>query len=128
MGDFPFGGGLPALQLQASANDVALIDSTQTIVSWTAPNDGNVHWVFFAAGQDVTSATTGGLVQTSYTLPDGTGPITHTLFAASQADTGENEPSNTYGRPVEAGSTVSVIQATALSGGAAVVWAAIWGA
>lgn len=105
----------------------ALQNATPTIVSWTAPADGQVHRVLLFAVLEVTTAETGGQVIITPVLPDGT-PNTKTLFAAGQGagifyPTSSSAPQEFL---IEGGSTFSVSQNSALTAGAAVVWAEIW--
>ena len=114
----------PRLQATTGPAGFALQNGTPTVISWTAPNDGQLHRALFFGSMHVTAAETGGQVNFSYTLPDGT--ANGVTAAAGGAGTG---PQNVffYTVVVQAGSTVSVVQATALTLGAAVLWAEIWG-
>lgn len=101
-------------------------NATPTILTWTAPNDGNQHRFIVFASQTVSTTETGGAISTSETAPGGgvqTGA--GNLFAGAKN-------AGTYhqidGAIVEAGTTVTVSQTTALSlGGPTTVWAEIWG-
>jgi hypothetical protein len=119
--------GLPLVQ-QASTGTTGytLVNGTGTIISWTAPSDAGLHRFAIFAAMHVTSTETGGQITVSYTLPDATSTA-HTLFAAG-AGSGDQLPALPFLATVEAGTTVSVKQATALTGGAATMWAEIWGA
>lgn len=114
------------LQRQATTAlaGAALVNGTETITEWTAPDDGQAHRVMVMATIDVTQATTGGLITVTYTAPDGTAG-THTLFPAGQ--TAEVTGGNLINPVIAPGSTVTVAQASAMTAGAAVVWAEIWG-
>lgn len=115
----------PAMTLLATTGTAgyALVNGTGTILSWTAPNDGQIHRVMVLLTSHVTSTETGGQINLAITAPDGvTG--SPQIQAASQ---GAGVRSVISGAIVEAGSTVTVTQATALTGGAAVLWAEIWG-
>ena len=74
----------------------------------------------------VTSTETNGVIALTYTLPDGTASATHTLLGGNQS-AGDGVPSANYMVPVEANSTVTVKQSSALTGGTAIAWAEIWG-
>jgi hypothetical protein len=117
----------PALALQASTGvaGFALQDATPTIISWTAPNDGNLHRVEIFASENVTSALTGGTISGSIVSPAGGSPAQPQVIAANQG-TG-NHVGTVTGGIVEPGSTVSVIQSSAVTVGAGTVWAEIWG-
>jgi hypothetical protein len=117
----------PALALQASTGiaGFALQDATPTIISWTAPNDGNLHRVEIFASENVTSALTGGAVSGSIVSPAGGGAAQPQVIAANQG--AGNHVGTVTGGIVEPGSTVSVIQSSAVTAGEATVWAEIWG-
>lgn len=104
----------------------ALQNATPTILSWTVPNDGNAHPVLIMASQYVTSAETGGAVSATITVPSGNSG-SPTLFSAGHG-TGLFPPSGTLTMIAEAGSTVTIQQSSALTVGAATVWAQIWAA
>lgn len=114
------------LQLQAATPvaGTALANGTPAILSWTAPNDGGLHRAVVFGVLDVAVQEVGGQVNVAYTLPDGTA----NSFAALNAGMGAG-PANlfSYTFVVKAGTTVTVAQATALTGGAATLWAEIWG-
>lgn len=118
---------LHSLRLVASTGvgGFALQNGTPTILSWTAPNDGNLHRVICPAMLNVTAPETGGEIDINATLPNNA-PLTATLIAGGQA-----AGIFTSGGPqfwqvmVKPGTTVSVTQ-LALTAGAAVLWAEIW--
>jgi len=119
-------GGLPAWQagvgLLATTGSagVALINGTQTLLTWTAPADGNLHVVTWSLLNHVTSAETGGVVVTSigglYTSGNGPG---------GNAAAGYAEYGGTV--TVPSGDTFSINQSTALTAGAATAYAQMWG-
>jgi hypothetical protein len=116
-----------AIGLQA-ATPVAgytLVNGTGTVISWTVPNDGKLHRVNAFGSLDVTSAATGGQITITYNSPDG-GSAVHSFFSNSEP-AGVASPSSNFAIIVEAGSTVTIAQAQALTAGAAVLWAEIWG-
>ncbi|HEV2353208.1 MAG TPA: hypothetical protein VGR89_03110 [Puia sp.] len=117
--------GNPNLNLQAATPlaGVALINGTPTILSWTAPNDGVMHRFAIMADLHVTTLEVGGAVNNGWTAPDGTAG-TSTIFAAAQA--AGIYRSGIFGTLIQPGSTVTVFQ-TALTGGASLLWAEIWG-
>lgn len=130
MGFFPFAppaaaGGL-ALQAATPVGGYALVNGTGPVISWTAPADGAVHTVVVAAFARVTLAETGGQVNLSWTDPGGT-PASGVALPGGKA-AGIVTPNFPMVLPVQAGSTVSVSQGTALTAGAATAWAEIWGA
>jgi hypothetical protein len=131
MGFSPFGP-VPALALQAAtpAAGYTLVNGTGTIISWTAPNDGQLHWVIVFGLGHVTSPQTGGQINISFTAPDGTAKSA--AYDGGGHGTGVFEPNNGGGTGypailVQAGSAVSVVQQTALTAGASLFWAGIWG-
>lgn len=108
------------------AGGYALQHGTPTLLSYTFPNDGNLHRAVVIANQTVSSVTTGGSVSVSWTAPDGTAGD---WVALSQLNyTGwDDSVSPTPPLLVKAGTTITVRQSTALTAGAATVWAEIWG-
>lgn len=115
-----------AKQVSTPAAGYALVNSTGTIISWTAPNDGQNHRVTLFASLSVTSTETGGQIVCSYTAPDGTS-TSHTVYSAGQAATDVIVQGSPFSIIIRAGSTFSLIQNTALSVGASVLFAEIWG-
>jgi len=103
----------------------ALQNGTPTILTWAVPNDGLLHRVLVISTMDVTSTETGGGVVVNVTLPDGT-TGQPTLYSSGKSAGMVN--ANYVACQVKAGSTVTVAQASALTGGASTVWAEIWGA
>jgi hypothetical protein len=105
----------------------ALQNGTPTILSWTAPNDGLLHRVTLFGLIHVTSLETGGQVSMQYFGPFG-GATAHTstiLAAGLAADTG-GQAANFFNVPVGPGTTVTVAQTSALTAGAATLWAELW--
>jgi hypothetical protein len=105
-----------------------LVDGTPDIISWTPPDDGQLHIVTVAFQMDVTSDTTGGRIDALFTLPDGGSPQ-GVVITNAQAGTGFNYNNYLAYFPmlIRAGSTFTIRQATALTGGAATLWAIILG-
>lgn len=102
---------------------VAKINGTQTVCSWTVPNDGQRHRFFAIMTQDCTVAETGGAMQLAYTMPDGHGN-TRVPFAGG-AGVGVSNQIN--GDVVQPGSNVTFSQTSALTAGTTVNWCEIWG-
>jgi hypothetical protein len=119
---------LNGLQLRAATGvaGFALQDATPTILSWTAPNDGNKHRaeIFFSAA--VQSAVTGGEIAFTYTL-DGMNAGDIILLYANSMYTGTYPPVNPAAVMIDPGTTISVMQQSAMTGGDCIVWAEIWG-
>jgi hypothetical protein len=124
-------GGLPAWQTgmtQLAATAVAgytFINGTGTIISWTAPNDGLLHRVSMYGYTHATATMTGGQVNFTFTDPSGT-VFSAQEFVAGAVTTG-NFQSNLIFIPVEANTTVSILQGTAMTAGTAKFWGEIWG-
>ena len=116
----------PILVLQATTGvaGFALQNATPTIISWTAPNDGQMHRFQLFAVVHVSSNETGGAIATQWTAPGGQSGLS-TPFAGGSGS-GLVLTAADRVNLVEPGTTVSLVQSTALSGGAAVVWAEIW--
>ncbi len=117
---------VPALNLQAATPlaGYQLINGTGTIISWTTPNDGQLHRVLLLYNQHVTSGETGGQIQITTTTPD-SGTHAYTIENGGSG-TGFSQGSNTA-YLVAPNTAVTVAQSSALTAGAAVFWAEIWG-
>lgn len=111
-------------QADTGAAGFALQNGTPTIISWTAPNDGADHRVLVFGEIHVSLAETGGQVSVSATSP-GANAMTFTLDGGAHA--ASDNPFTARLLVIGAGTTVSVAQSTALTAGAATVWAEIWG-
>lgn len=118
----------PALVASTGTTGFTLINGTQNILTWTPPNDGNMHRFYVATSFLVTSNETGGLLQVTYTDPGGN-VRTRSLQAAGQAAGYYNGTGATpaVATTCQGGSQVIVQQASALTAGAAILWAEIWG-
>jgi len=119
------GGVSLALAQVATTGDggYALVDGTGTILSWTVPNDGNLHTALVAGTLIVTSAGTGGAIGTETTdtvLGNQTYPA---AMYSSAASSGINQHAFCVGP----GATVTVYQSSALTAGAAKVFVTIFG-
>lgn len=110
-------------QADIGAAGTALVNGTPTFLTWTAPNDGNMHQFTVSSFLSVASLETGGAVLCNYTGP-GNNATNFNVQPGAQA-AGINATSNT--RLCQPGSTVSVAQNVALTAGAATLWAQIWG-
>jgi hypothetical protein len=113
-------------QLLASTGPLgfALQNATPTILTWQAPNDGNLHRVFFIGSVDVTLAETGGAVSGNVTPPAGGSAAQPQILAAGQA---AGNHVGSAAAIVGSGTTVTVTQTSALSAGTAVAWVEVWG-
>jgi hypothetical protein len=121
--DVPPGTGFSLLASTGTAG-YTLINGTGNALTWTAPADGALHRFFVIAVMHVTSAETGGGIVVNLTLPDATSGQ-FTLFASGK--TAGVQASNFPAAPVQANAAVSVAQSSALTAGASVLWAEIWG-
>jgi hypothetical protein len=125
MGFTPFNISQLNLVATTGITGFALVNGTPTILSWTAPNDGNLHRIMFFASMDVSSNETGGAVDIVFTDPAGT-IVVWSFFLANQ-NAGYNYGQATIIFPiVKPGTTVYITQGTALTAGAATLWAEIW--
>jgi hypothetical protein len=105
-----------------------LVNATPAVLSWTAPNDGNLHRYQIFAQLAVTSDETGGELAIVFSAVNGT--LETQQFAAANLTTGVYGPGSFSWLTglVEPGSTLTLEQFSALTGGAAVFWAELWGA
>ena len=121
--------GLPAapagipITAETSATGVALINGTQTILTATVPNDGKVHTAQVMVAKDVTATLTGGTTAFTVTPLVGT-PIVTTTTTTSVGYHGGVTTTATI-HLVKPGTTVTVTQSTAMTAGAAKVYAKI---
>jgi hypothetical protein len=117
-----------ALRAATPAAGVALVNGTPAILSWTTPNDGNLHRFQVFLSMDVISTYTGGQIVVTFTSPGGNS-VAWGVYAAGAAtgagwNYGEIFLAPTF---VKAGTTVTISQGTALTAGAATLQAEIWG-
>lgn len=117
------GGGL-ALATGTPTAGFALQNGTPTILTWTAPADGNPHRVSLVTNLHVTSLETGGAVTLNTTLPDSTAANPQVYAGGAAAAVYQFSQD----RIVGSGTTVTLVQSSALTAGAAVLWAQLWGA
>lgn len=110
---------------ETPATGVALIDGLQTILSVPVPNDGNMHTIVSAwAIKDVSAALTGGAVSISWTPYKGTDQtLTDSASTALVYET--NVVFTSAITSLKPGTTVTVKQTTAMTAGAAKVYAKI---
>lgn len=116
--------GVGSLQATTGTGGFALQNATPTIVTWTPPNDGQMHRFEVFGLVNITSGETGGQIKITFTDPGGNARSIN-LQAGSAAAGGQPFAACAY--TCQGGSAVSVVQATALTAGAAVAWAEIWG-
>lgn len=116
--------GLIASTDTASPNGVALVNGTPVILSWAVPADGRRHRFQLIASLTVASLETGGEVDLAWTAPDGTVISGVPVFAAGLA---AGVSAGFFSRLVKPGTTVTFSQGSALTGGAATLWAELWG-
>lgn len=119
----------PALARKAAtpAAGFALQNGTPTILSWAVPSDGQQHPVTVFASIGVTSPQTGGGVICNATAPDGTSNG-FTIFGGGLGAGFRANTATVASLIVGAGSAVTLQQQSAQTGGAALVWAELWGA
>lgn len=102
----------------------ALQNATPNILTWAVPNDGAMHTVMMVSMMSVASLETGGQVTLSFTGPD-SAVHSRTVYAANLAAGFQAPAAQLW--PVQAGTTVTLAQASALTAGASTVWAILWG-
>lgn len=120
----------PVLELQAATPfaGTALINGTATVLTWTTPNDGKLHRFLIYAALLVATTETGGLVQVGWFGPGGATIQQTQLYAAGLAAfTQAYAPNAIPGLVAAPNTAVTVAQNSALTAGAATLWAEIWG-
>jgi hypothetical protein len=120
---------LPGMTLEATTGSAgyALVNGTGSILSFTTPNDGNMHRVVLIANKVIGSTETGGQIYLAFTDPSGSGRSI-AIFNGGGGG-GWNTP-NVIGDCfvlVKGNTTVSLNQASALTGGASTLFAELWG-
>jgi hypothetical protein len=116
-------GQILALQATTGAAGYTLVNGTGNIITWTAPNDGNMHRVVLMAILLVTTTEVGGSLNVAYTLPNGTAENSQVIVGAQ---TPGAKLISTAVFLIEANTAFTFQQASALTSGAAVAWAEIW--
>lgn len=116
----------PQLQLVATTGlaGFAKQNGTPIILSYTLPNDGQMHRFIVLASEQVTVAETGGGIGLNLTVPGGAAQNAGTALFAGAKTIGGYHVSD--GGLVQAGSLLQVDQSAALTAGACTVWAEIW--
>jgi len=116
-------GGLVQQASTDPVNGFALQNATPTIISWTTPNDNQKHPFVIVATINVTSLETGGQVNGNFTIA---GVAAAPQLTAGGSAAGITNP-NYRGGMADPNTVVSVTQQTALTAGAAVIFAQIMG-
>jgi hypothetical protein len=101
-----------------------LQNATPTILSWTVPNDGNIHRCTLIGELIVSSAQTGGSVVLNFNDPGGSSRAQSAWGGGLGA--GFNRIQSGMWFAVGPGQTVTVTQ-TAQTAGAAILYAELWG-
>jgi hypothetical protein len=95
---------------------------------WNVPNDGAAH-SFIVIGQvHCTVAATGGVINVTYTQPDGNPQTTQLDPGSRGVGTFGLGSGGILSRQVQPGSTVQISQGSALTAGTVQLFAALWGA
>lgn len=119
---YPNGGAV--LAASTPLTGYTLVNATNTtMLSWTSPNDGQIHRLTLVFILHVTSSETGGAIAFNSFVPDGTA-IGAVPVSAGGVVTGFGQ----FQREQLVGPNVTstVVQTTALTVGAAVAWAQFW--
>jgi hypothetical protein len=125
--DVPILSQVMTLQATTGINGYALVNGTGTIISWTPPNDGNMHRSVVFAMLNITSTETGGELAIEFYGPSSAGGnLAFGLFSPNLGAGWEGITSwiAILSAPNE---PVAITQYSALTGGAAVLYAEIWG-
>lgn len=113
------------MQAATPVAGVALVNGTPAIITWTTPNDGLQHRVAVFGEVNVGSTETGGAIRLAYTDPAGNAHNVTLTAGGSGAGLASFGSGNLV--CVQANTAVTVSQSSALTGGAATVFAEIWG-
>jgi hypothetical protein len=103
-----------------------LVNATPNIFTWTSPNDGNMHRILVFSSMNVTVAQTGGAINLSFTDPGST--FRSRLMYNGGLGVGYlTQSGNTpQAFTVAPGSVNTLLQGSAQTAGAAVLWAEVW--
>jgi hypothetical protein len=121
---------LGAMALLASTPTAGfpLQNATPTILTWTAPADGKNHRAILFLMLHVTSADTGGQILSEYTSNfSGATTFFAQNYAGGLGTDTDGQPASQFMFTIAPGSTVTLVQNTALTLGAATLWAELWG-
>lgn len=111
---------------ETSATGVALINGLQTILTVTVPNDGKPHLIVSAISMKVvTVALTGGEIGWTWTAVTGGAPYATTNSNTAVGTSFNSLPFNNQTLLVKPGSVINLKQLTAMTAGAAKVYAKI---
>lgn len=114
---------------KTGAAGIALVNGTPTIMTWTAPNDGQMHAVMFIGAKVVASQETGGAVTLNFTV-DGNAETANVFGggAAAQVQPMAINAATIGIRPVDPNTTVTLTQSSALTGGASTLFGNLYAA
>lgn len=110
-----------AIQATTGTAGYVQTNGTGTVVSYTAPSDGKLHTVNLFGSVIITSTQTGGIISMTWTL----GGNSHTTQIDGGAHSAGTVPIATATALIDPGTTVSVTQSSALTVGAATVYATL---
>jgi trimeric autotransporter adhesin len=104
---------------------VALVNGTGNLsgMTWTAPNDGNLHRVLLLATTVASGSPSGGIIQASYTDPSNTARASQGAFATQAS--GYNYPSQ-FVWMIYPNTTFLLKQTSPLTAGSATLYGDIW--
>lgn len=114
------------LKATTGAAGFALVNGTPDLVTWTAPDDGQLHRVTVYSSQLIGSSQTGGTVSVQATVPGAGSAHFSQVFPGGSGASAAGLIGTPYTAVVGPGSTVTVSQTSALTGGDGTVWAEIW--
>lgn len=116
---------VPTVVAATPLGGFALQNATPSIISWTTPNDGQLHAVELSAMLIVSTAQTGGAVIISCTIG---GQVKQLTIYGGGAAAGVFAQVSVITVECDPNTTVSLLQQTALTAGAANVYAEFIGA
>jgi hypothetical protein len=112
-------------QAATPAAGFPLVNGTPTIISYTAPNDGNIHTAMVSITKVVTSTETGGQINIAFTVG---GQAQNLVLMGGANPPGVIFTANAirYLTMMDPNTTVTVSQSVALTAGASVVYAELF--
>ena len=113
------------IQAETALAGYTLVNGTGDIITWTTPNDGALHRWMVTGTIDVTTTEVGGSIAVIWTAPDSTASGSGIALITASKAVGLTQ--NQVVGHSKANTTVTVHQQSALTSGASVLWATIFG-
>jgi hypothetical protein len=120
-----FPSAVPVLQATTGSSGFTLLDSTPTLLTWSVPNDGQVHRVIVLGELVVTTTQAGGEVQLVFNDPAGNSR-TESMWAGGLG-VGANKVNGNCAFMVGPDQTITLEQTSDQTSGSAIAYVDLWG-